>query len=370
VLDAVSRFIGSDGDGGLTVFGPDLGHDGSLASRGWSLFEIKVSEPHEVERFLGAVDPADREHVRDALNRTLRSDKSFSVEFRTVHPVGQQRLICARAIPKPSSSAGTVLLGGVLVDITDIESASREAAPHAHLMTRMTHARLTHAGLLLGSLTHELNQPLMAILSNAEAGMRFLQSPSPDLAELGDIFREICEDNQRAVAVIRGLRTLYRGDKLTSEDFNLNDAIREVARIVHNHLVIHNVVLPLSLNDALPLVRGHRVQIQQVVLNLVYNACEAMDDCAPGQRTVTIRTEPTETGAMISVIDQGKGIDQSIRHRVFEPFFTTKPAGMGMGLDVCLSIVEAHGGKLRFRDGPNGGTIFSFTIAAAGGASS
>lgn len=248
----------------------------------------------------------------------------------------------------------------------DIEPASREAAPHTHLMTRMTHARLTHVSLLLGSLTHELNQPLMAILSNAEAGLRFLEAPSPDVEELRSIFREICEDNQRAVAVIRGLRTLYQGDKLISEAFNLNDAVHEVARIVKNHLVIHNVALSLNLNDRLPVVRAHRVQIQQVVLNLVYNACEAMQNCTPESRYVTICSEPTDAGAMISVIDPGKGIDKSIRNRVFEPFFTTKPAGMGMGLDVCRSIIEAHGGKLWFRDGPGGGTVFSFTISAAG----
>jgi signal transduction histidine kinase len=105
------------------------------------------------------------------------------------------------------------------------------------------------------------------------------------------------------------------------------------------------------------------------VLNLVYNACEAMEDCAPGNRNITICSEPTESGAIISIIDHGKGIDKSIRERVFEPFFTTKPAGMGMGLDVCQSIVEAHGGRLWFRDGPSGGTIFSFTISAAGEAS-
>lgn len=351
------------------MFGPDLGHDGSLALRGWALFEIEASEPRAVERFLGAVDPADREHVRDALSNTARDDKSFSVEFRTLHPVGQQRLLCARGTPKRSGNADSVRLAGVLVDITEVEPASREAALHTHLMTRMTHARLTHASLLLGSLTHELNQPLMAIFSNAQAGIQFLQAATPDLAELGGIFRDICEENQRAVAVIRGLRTLYQGDKLTSEDFDLNDAVREVARIVQNHLVIHNVVLSLCLADALPVVRGHRVQIQQVVLNLVYNACEAMKDCAPGSRNITIRTEPSDSGAIVSIVDQGTGIDESIRHRVFEPFFTTKPAGMGMGLDVCLSIVEAHGGKLRFRDGPDEGTIFSFTISAAGEAS-
>lgn len=347
------------------MFGPDLGHDGSLASRGWALFEIEATEPRAVERFLGAVDPADREHVRDALNHTAGADASFSVEFRTLHPVGQQRLLCARGTPNRSGDTGAVCLAGVLVDITEVEPASREAAVHTHLMTRMTHARLTHASLLLGSLTHELNQPLMSIFSNAQAGIQFLQAPAPDLAELAGIFRDICEENQRAVAVIRGLRTLYQGDKLTSEDFDLNDAVREVARIVQNHLVIHNVVLSLCLGDALPVVRGHRVQIQQVVLNLVYNACEAMKDCAPGSRNVTIRTEPSDSGAIVSIVDQGIGIDVSIRHRVFEPFFTTKPAGMGMGLDVCLSIVEAHGGKLRFREGPGGGTIFSFTISAA-----
>ena len=349
----------------LAMFGPNLGHDGSLTTRGWALFEIEASEPREVERFVGAVDAADRGHVRDALRKALSGDESFAVDFHTVHPVGQQRLICARAIAQRSPTAETVRLAGVLVDITHVERVSRGTAPHTHQMTRMTHARLTHVGLLLGSLTHELNQPLMAILSNSQAGIRFLESPAPDFEELRSIFSDVCEDTQRAVEVIRGLRTLYQGDKLTSEDFNLNDAVREVSRIVHNHLVINNAALSLDLSDALPLVRGHRVQIQQVVLNLVYNACEAMEECAPGQRNITIRTEPTGSGAMVSVVDLGKGIDKSIRNRVFEPFFTTKPAGMGMGLDVCLSIVEMHGGKLSFSDNPNGGTIFSFTIVAA-----
>ena len=353
------------------MFGPHLGHDGSLASRGWAHFAIEVSDTREMERFLSAVEAADRERVRVALDDALRAEKSFSVEFRTVHPVGQQRLIYARGILERhgAETSPSLRLAGVLVDITAVEPTSREAAPHTHLMTRMTHARLTHVGLLLGSLTHELNQPLTAILSNAQAGGRFLGAPSFDPEELRSIFADICEDVLRATAVIRGLRTLYQGDKLVSEEFDLNEAVREVARIVHNHLVICNVALSLNLLDGLPPVRAHRVQIQQVVLNLVYNACEAMEDCAPGYRKVTICTESTDSGAKISVVDLGKGVDKSIRHRVFEPFFTTKPAGMGMGLDVCLSIVEAHGGKLWFSDGPSRGTIFSFTLAAAGKAS-
>ncbi len=347
------------------MFGPDLGHDGSLTTRGWALFEIEASDPHEVERFVGAVDAADRRRVRDALHRVQIGDESFAVEFRTVHPVGQQRLVCARALAQRSPTDASVRLAGVLVDITNVEPVSRETALHTRQMTRMTHARLTHVGLLLGSLTHELNQPLMAILSNSQAGIRFLEAPEPELEELRGIFSDVCEDTQRAVEVVRGLRTLYQGDKLTSEDFDLNEAVREVSRIVHNHLVINNATLLLNLSDALPIVRGHRVQIQQVVLNLVYNACEAMEDCAPGQRKIVICSEPAESGAMISVVDLGKGIDKAIRNRIFDPFFTTKPAGMGMGLDVCLSIVEAHSGKLWFSDRPEGGTIFSFTLTAA-----
>jgi len=362
----VSDEFTTEGKGRRAMFGPDLGDDGTLSARGWAPFEIGASEPGDVERFLCAVDPADREHVRDALSQAVRAQKPFSAKFRTVHPVGQQRLIYARGIPRRSTTDESVHFAGVLVDITDVDPAPHEAAPHAHLMTRMTHARLTHVGLLLGSLTHELNQPLMAILSNAQAGLRFLDAPAPDLEELRSIFRDICEDNQRAVAVIRGLRTLYQGDKLTSEDFSLNEAIREVARIVHNHLVIHNLALTLSLDDGLPAVRGHRVQIQQVLLNLIYNACEAMRDCSPRERNITICSQKMDSGAMVSVADLGKGIDESIRSRVFEPFFSTKPAGMGMGLDVCLSIVQAHGGKLWFRDGQDRGTVFSFTVPAPG----
>lgn len=340
-----------------------------MNSRGWALFELEVSDPAEVERFLGAVDSADRPHVRDAVRVALSGEESFAAEFRTVHPVGQQRLICARATAQRSVTGENVRVTGVLVDITQIVPVSRELASRAHLMTHMTHARMTHVGLLLGSLTHELNQPLMAILSNSQAGVRFLETPPPDIEELSGIFSDICEDTLRAVDVIRGLRTLYQGDKLTSEEFDLNDAVRDVSRIVHNHLVINNATLSLNLADALPPVRGHRVQIQQVVLNLVYNACEAMEDGAPARRNIDICSEPTDSGIMITVADFGKGIDKAHRQRVFDPFFTTKPAGMGMGLDVCLSIVEAHGGRLWFDDRPGGGTIFSFTMAAAAGVS-
>ena len=359
--------IASNGEGDVAMFGPDPRRDGPLASRGWAHFRVDASEPRDVERFLFAVHLADRERVRDALDQALRQEGgSFSVEFHTVHPGGQQRLICARGKAERSESAETVRLAGVLVDITETGPASRDEAPHANAMTRMTHARFTHISLLLGSLTHELNQPLMAILSNAEAGMRFLEAPAPDFGELRSIFREICADNQRAVAVIRKLRSLYQSEKLVPEAFDLNDAVREVARLVHNHLVIQNVGLTLHLNEGLPAVRAHRVQIEQVLLNLIYNACEAMEDCVAGDRNITVCTETTDSGAMVSVVDPGKGIDKWIRDRVFEPFFTTKPAGMGMGLDVCKSIVEAHGGKLWFRDGPVRGAIFSFMISAAG----
>ena len=203
--------------------GPDLGQDGLLASRGWTLFQIDASEPRDAERFLGGVDPGDREHVRDALAQALQAKRSFSVEFHTMHPVGKPRLICARGMAARPSTAETVRLDGVLVDITDVELATRDTLPRAHAMTRMTQARMTQIGILLGAVTHELNQPLMAILSNAEAGMRFLEAATPDFGELGSIFREICEDNQRAVAVIRKLRGLCLSEKLVPEAFDLKD---------------------------------------------------------------------------------------------------------------------------------------------------
>jgi len=205
------------------MFGPDLGHDGSLASRGWAFFQIDASEPRETERFLRAVDPADREHVRDALGQALRDEGPLFVEFRMPHPLGQQRLICARGMAERAGAAESVRLGGVLVDITDVEPVSRDALSRPHAMARATHARLMHMGDLLGSLTHELNQPLMAILSNAEAGARFLQAPSPDFGELDSIFREICKDNQRAVAVIGRLRNLHLRADLQPEAFDLKD---------------------------------------------------------------------------------------------------------------------------------------------------
>ncbi len=230
-------------------------------------------------------------------------------------------------------------------------------------------ARLARIGLLgqmSASFTHELNQPLTAILSNAQAGLWQLEQPL-DAGELRDILHDICRDARRAVGVIRGLSALFKGEKPAHEAFDMNEVVREVARMVANHLVIHNVALSLELSErALP-VTGHRIQLQQVVLNLIHNACEAMKECATPDRRIFIRSERTGPVAKISVADLGKGFAGLVEERAYEPFFTSKPDGMGVGLYVCKSIMEAHDGELWHENGSPRGAVFFFTVPVRSG---
>jgi signal transduction histidine kinase len=232
------------------------------------------------------------------------------------------------------------------------------------LRNDLTHAgRVATIGELTASLAHELNQPLTAILSNAQAGQRLLEAASVNLAEVREILRDIVEDDKRAGEVIRRLRSLLTKGDPQMKPLDLNQALEEVARLVSGDSAVRGVSIRLELADGLPPVMGDRVQLQQVALNLVLNGMDAMRESSPSNRILVLRTARAEANMVrVEVRDSGAGIDEGDIAKIFQTFYTTKPDGMGIGLAISRSIVEAHGGRLEAHNNPDGGATFSFTL--------
>jgi signal transduction histidine kinase len=253
------------------------------------------------------------------------------------------------------------LLGEVVANALAGANAEREAR---RLRQELTHiGRVSAMGELTASLAHELNQPLTAILNNAQVAQEYLETDAPNLGELREILRDIVADDQRAADVIRRLRELLKKGALEYVSLNINDVVDEVARLVRSDMVIRNVPLTLELTEGLPNVRGDRVQLQQVVLNMVLNGVEAMGEPNGRPHALVIRTARAGGKSVgISVEDSGIGIDVKDVDRLFEPLYTTKAGGLGMGLAIVRTIVDAHGGRLRASNNVGGGATFQFTL--------
>jgi signal transduction histidine kinase/ligand-binding sensor domain-containing protein len=229
-------------------------------------------------------------------------------------------------------------------------------------------SRVAMLGELSGSLTHELNQPLTAILANAQAAQRLLQRGPVERVELAEILSDIVDDDQRASEIIRRLRLLLKKGEITREPLDMNQVITDVLRLLRANLSSHDVSVRTDFEPHLPPVSGDRVQLQQVLLNLLMNAAESAGTSTNGDRSITVRTRRLNgTSVETSVIDHGGGIAADRIDRIFEPFFTTKPWGLGLGLSLCRTIVSAHGGRLSAANNPDGGAAFHVTLTAAGG---
>ena len=228
----------------------------------------------------------------------------------------------------------------------------------------LTHiGRVSALGELTASLAHELNQPLTAILSNAQAAQRLLGADPVNLEEIREILKDIVADDKRAGDVIQRLRGLLKKGDLEFVPLDLNDIVGEVAWLVRSDAALRNVSMSLDLAPDLPTVRGDRVQLQQVVLNLVLNGLEAMRESPPGARTLVIRTARDGAATVaVAVQDSGMGIDETELDRMFHPLYTTKPEGLGMGLAIARTIVNAHGGRLGAANNVHGGATFQFTL--------
>jgi signal transduction histidine kinase len=227
--------------------------------------------------------------------------------------------------------------------------------------------RLTTMGELVASIAHEINQPLAAILANGDASLRWLNRDEPDLDEVRNAVSRITQDAERAGKMIENLRALAKKSEPQFARLDINSAIQEILALTHSELAQHNVVLHTNLPAGDQLVFGDRIQLQQVMLNLIMNGIEAMSAVMDRPKVLTISSERVEpSGMLVAVKDTGAGIDPATAERIFESFFTTKPNGMGMGLSICRSIIEAHGERLWASPNTPHGTIFQFTLPADG----
>ncbi|HEV8586007.1 MAG TPA: ATP-binding protein [Methylomirabilota bacterium] len=239
--------------------------------------------------------------------------------------------------------------------------AEREAG---RLRQELAHiGRVSAMGELTASLAHELNQPLTAILNNAEVAQQHLDIVPANLEELREILADIVADDKRAAEVIRRLRALVQKGTLEHVPLDINDVVSEVAQLVRNDVVLRNVPMTVDLASGLPSVRGDRVQLQQVVLNMVLNGLEAMVEPDGGDRALLIRTSRAGDAAIrVEVEDAGAGLDMRDADRIFQPLYTTKPAGLGMGLAIARTIIDAHGGRLHGANNVGAGATFQFTL--------
>ncbi|HUG35813.1 MAG TPA: ATP-binding protein, partial [Candidatus Limnocylindrales bacterium] len=253
------------------------------------------------------------------------------------------------------------LLGEVFANVL---SRRRSDGEVRQLRENLAHvARVSTMGELTASLAHELSQPLTAILTNAEAAQRLLETDASDLEEVRAILEDIVADDKRASEVITRLTGLLRRGSLERTPLDLNEVTREVAQLVRGDAIAREVSIRLDLAPKLPAVHGDRVQLQQVLLNLILNGLDAMRETSASRRTLVLQTAPDgETAVRVVVRDGGPGIAPGSLDQIFDAFHTTKPGGLGMGLAISRSIVEAHGGRLSAENAPDGGATFTFTL--------
>jgi C4-dicarboxylate-specific signal transduction histidine kinase len=325
-------------------------------------FDPALEQP-SYAKYMQRIHPDDHFSVERTLAEASLKKSTFSHEYRIVLPDGSIKHVQSTGHPDENTSSALEFVGTV-VDITDRRHAE-EAARHAQAqLVRLT--PLSMVGELALSIIHEVIQPLTAIVTNAEACLNWLGQDRPDLGKARSTISDIVRDGQRTAVVAKGLRALVRRSGSEMTKVLINDAIREVLTLLRSELQRGGVALQIDLSaDDIPIL-GDRIQLQQVLLNLVRNGIEAMSTISDRPRVLRIRSEPRENGeALVAVEDTGVGLDPVTADRIFDPLFTTKLDGMGMGLSICRSIVEAHRGRLWASPTLAHGTVLRFTVPLA-----
>jgi C4-dicarboxylate-specific signal transduction histidine kinase len=247
------------------------------------------------------------------------------------------------------------------------EEPARDSEPRCHeTQTELAHAnRVAILGQLSASIAHEVIQPIGATVTNAEAALRWLGRQPPDLEKARQVLAEIVQDSIRAGDIVARIRALMQKAPSRKERLDINEAIRGVIELTRSEAAKNGVSVQTKLAEHLPLIQGDQVQLQQVMLNLIMNAVEAMSPHAQGARDLLIRSAKTRLGGvLVAVRDSGSGVDPANLERIFDAFFSTKADGLGMGLSICHAIIQAHGGRLSATRGAARGTILQFTLPA------
>lgn len=350
---------------GLGVWIRDLQGDEMWASDQWrALFGFNGTERLKLADFWQKLHPEDREPVRQIFAGAVERGGRYETEYRVLRADGRVRWIASRGRVECNGDGQPIRVRGASVDITRRKRAELELHERRGELAHLS--RVAMLGELSGSLAHELNQPLAAILSNAQAAEHYLDNGAPDLAQVREILADIVSEDDRAGEIIRRLRLLLKKGEVQQHAVDANEVVREVLKLARSDLMSLGVIVQTELAPDLPAIRGDDVQLQQVLLNLVVNACDAMRENDPKDRRLSVRTSTVEEGVQIEVGDIGHGLPADGAEKVFERFFTTKPHGLGLGLSVCRSIVAAHGGTLIALNNEDRGATFRCRLPVCG----
>jgi PAS domain S-box-containing protein len=355
--------------------GQRLSHTGSWA---WNLStgDLFWSEEHfricgiapesfnlNLETAQQLIHPEDRASANEVFYKAIIERRDFERDLRILRPDGTTRYVHSLAQPVFDDAGNLTEYVGTIVDNTERKRAEEALQKAQAELARIT--RVATVGELTASIAHEINQPLTAVVSHASACRRWLGHEAPDLDEARKCLEHIIENGHRAGNVIKGIRSLVRKTPNEKELLNMNETVREVIALAAGELTKNTVVLSTELQPDMPMVVGDRVQLQQVLLNLILNSTEAMSGVDWPVRELVIGSQESKPGqVMVTLRDSGRGLGPHDPERIFDSFFSTKPGGLGLGLSISRTIVEAHGGRLWATQNNDMGATFSFTLPA------
>jgi len=315
-----------------------------MTDEGRKFFGFTRSEPLHSASLSGCVHPDDSAARAAAIQHALETDGSYETEFRIILPDGSVRWIAARGRrSSPGASGAPSRILGVSMDISRQKQADAEAQLRREELAQLS--RVATVSTLSVSLAHELSQPLAAIANNAEAGQRFMSQDPPDLVEVRSILADIVSEDRRAGDIIDRVRTMLRHSKVVLQPVRVNESLEELLRLTRSDLIARGVSVSNLGTGDLPPAMTDRVQFQQVLLNLIVNACDAMKSNPPKERNLTLTTCLVQNEIRIGVLDSGVGLPDDAE-TLFQPFYTTKDGGLGMGLSISRMLITAHGGRL------------------------
>jgi len=347
---------------GLAMWDWDL-TTGKVLIEDGGRFGFAPGTPIDHNTLSGRVHPEDLCVRAKAIERALENGGSYECEFRVIQPDGSIRWIAARGRrPNVTGVHAPPRILGVAWDITQQKQASAEAQLQREKLAHLSRAATLSA--LSSSLAHELSQPLTSILSNAQAGQRFIDREAPDYSELPEILEDIANEGLRAGEIIDRLRTLLRRGQIALQAVSVPETLDDLLRLTRNDFIGRHVSVTNEAAANLPPAMADRVQLQQVLLNLILNACDAMESNAPADRQLTLTAEVLKGEMRIGVLDRGVGLPEDIES-IFQAFHTTKTYGLGMGLSISRTLISAQGGSLWAERRPDGGAVFYVSLPLA-----
>jgi PAS domain S-box-containing protein len=348
---------------GLGLWERDAGRNQFWATeRARTLLGLSSDGAIDTEGWIGTAHPDDADQVHRAWAQALQSQEEYAAEYRVCLAGGRVRWVAVRARPEHDGSGKAILMRGVIRDVTEQQQAQAKLAELQH---ELAHAgRISMLGQLTSAITHELSRPLGSILRNADVAEMSLQESSPDLDELRQITADIRRGVRHAGDVIERLRALLKHRRMELEPIEVNSLVLDVSALVRPDAVARGIEIQLRLEPRLPLVAGDRVHLSQVLINLIINAMDAIGDSTAIRRVIIEALSAPDGLIQVAVIDSGSGVPAESIARVFEPFFTTKSTGMGMGLSISRTIIEAHGGRIWAENNVAGGATFAFALPA------